>query len=157
MTLRYENRVKTYDTLTVLSYDHNYVTANLTGKDADGATGNYVDLGGEGYTEGKVVFNITSMAKGVAGVFFTLELQGGKAATFVSHVPLARLDLGFSGLGSVRPYATLSNIQPISGRYVVPFCNDYGGELYRYLKVVVRSTVTASISTGIQFESFISK
>lgn len=156
MTARYESRVKTYDTLTVLSYSHNYVTANLSGKTSAGATGNYVDLGGEGYTEGKIVFDVTDCSKPVAGLLINLEVQGGKTATFASHVPLATLPLGFAGLGSVRPYATLSNSAG-NGRYIVPFCNQYGDELYRYMKVVMRSTVTASLSTGIEFSSFITK
>lgn len=157
MTLRYENRVKTYDTNLVLAYSANYVTANLSGKDSDGATGNYIDLGGEGYTEGKIVFDVTAQSKAAAGILFQMEFQGGKTATFASHVPLATLELGFAGLGSIRPVAKLSNSTGITGRYIVPFINEYGGELYRYMKVVMRSTVTASLSTGIEFSAFIAK
>jgi hypothetical protein len=156
MTVRYENRVKTYDTKLVLSYSHNYVTANLSGKNSTGTTGNYVDLGGEGYTEGKVVFDVTDISKPAAGILINMEVQGGKTTSFASHVPLATLPLAFAGLGSVRPYATLSNSAG-NGRYIIPFCNQYGDELYRYVKVVMRSTVTASLSTGIEFSSFITK
>lgn len=157
MTVRYENRVKTYDTKLVLSYSHNYVTANLSGKNSTGTTGNYVDLGGEGYTEGKVVFDVTAQAKAAAGILFQMEVQGGKTTSFASHVPLATLELGFAGLGSIRPVAKLANSTGISGRYVIPFHNEYGAELYRYVKVVMRSTVTASLSTGITFSSFLTK
>ena len=157
MAIRYENRAKTYDTKLILSYSHNYVTANLSGKNSTGSTGNYVDLGGTGYTDGKVVFDVTAQSKAAAGILINLEVQGGITSSFASHVPLATLALGFAGLGSVRPYATLSNSTGISGRYILPFSNDYGGQIYRYVKVVMRSTVTASLSTGIEFSSFIAK
>lgn len=158
MTVRYENRVKTYDTKLILSYSHNYVTANLSGKNSTGTTGNYIDLGGEGYTEGKVVFDVTAQAKAAAGILFQMEVQGGKTTTFASHVPLATLDLGYAGGGAIHPsIVKLSNSTGISGRYVIPFHNEYGAELYRYVKVVMRSTVTASLSTGITFSSFLTK
>lgn len=157
MTVRYENRVKTYDTATVLSYSHTYVTANLSGKTSAGVTGNYVNLGGEGYTEGKIVFDVTDCSKPVAGLLIQMEVQGGKTATFTSHVPLATLDLGFAGGGAIHPSIVKLSNSAGNGRYIVPFCNQYGDELYQYMKVVMRSTVSASLSTGIEFSSFITK
>ena len=158
MTVRYENRVKTYDVDMILAHSALYATANLSGKDADGVTGNYVDFGGEGYTEGKIVFDVEAQPKAAAGILFQMEFQGGKTTTFISHVPLASLDLGFAGGGGIHPsILRLSNSTGITGRYVIPFHNQYGDELYRYMKVVMRSTVTASISTGIEFSAFITK
>jgi len=157
MALRYENRTRTYDRKLVLSYSHNYVTANLAGKNSTGTTGNYVYLGGTGYTEGKIVFDVTAQSKGAAGLLIDLEVQGGKTSTFASHSVLANLPLGFAGLGSTRPWSKLSNSTPIAARYVLPFCNQIGMDLYPYVKVIMRSTVTASLSTGITFSSFITK
>ena len=158
MTFRTENRVKTYDVDLILAYSANYVTANLSGKDADGATGNYIDFGGEGYTEGKIVFDVEAQSKAAAGMLFQMEVQGGKTATFASHVALATLDLGYGGAGSIHASIVRNNISSgITGRYIVPFTNEYGGELFRYMKVVMRSTPTASLSTGIEFSAFITK
>lgn len=153
MTARFENRGKTYDTALVLGYEAVYATSGLTGKTAAGATGLYVDLGGEGYTEGKVVFDVDfGSQKMVAGLNWRLELQGGKTSAFTSHAPLAMIEVGDSA-GNHHTFGLTEDKG--TGRYIVPFANQYGDELYRYLRMYLY--MGGSITTGLTCSSFITK
>jgi len=156
MAVRYENRVKTYDTLGVLAYSANYATA-WPGKNSSGATTQYVDLGGTGYTEGKVVFDVTDM--GIitgTGMQYTLFLQGGKTSSFASTVPLAILELGDATNFASAQYQVAWNLKNDreEGRFVIPFHNEYGGELYRYLRTNLRLGHTVATFT---YSAFVTK
>lgn len=157
MTFRIENRTQTYDTKLVLSYSANHATAQ-PGKNSTGATTQYVDLSGEGYTEGKVIFDVTTLPKlsGTA-MQFALFLQGGKTSTFTSRVPLAVLELGDSATPASAGHGVIFNISTDAEerRYIVPFHNEYGGEHYRYLRTFLR--LGNSIATGITYSAFITQ
>lgn len=107
------------------------------------ATPKTIDLGGAGYTEGKLVIDITT-ADGAwgtvaSGAVVDFILRGSNRSSFDSgFVPLARFRVGTvfaaesikdSGLGGSSSGTTQT------GRFIVPWTNDFGGTTYRYLRL----------------------
>lgn len=128
------------------------------------ATPKTIDLG-EGYTEGKLWVNVT--AKGAtgfsttaSGTMYAWVIRGSNRSSFDSGcVPLGQLRIGapttvqdsirFSGLFGA------SSGSPTTGLYQIPFNNDYGGTVYRYLRV--RFMIGGSAGTTPTWEAWISK
>lgn len=108
--------------------------------------GPILDLG-DGFIEGDIVFDVTAVETGSANEIFTISLEGSNVATMSSgSVCLAKKVFG----NLVVPMdAALST----PGRYVVPFRNEEGGTLYRYVRL--STLVAGTISTGISFSAFI--
>lgn len=108
------------------------------------------DTGG-GFTEGDVVIDIQVSREIVAasGFFARLYLEGSLTSTFVTIVPLALLEFG-------EAYAIQASGAKLGvGRYFTPFCNDFGGTLYRYLRMY--HMLGGTSATGIQYRAFLGK
>lgn len=106
------------------------------------ATPKTIDLGGDGYTEGKLVIDVSSFNDVVAtvasGVVYDFILRGSNLASFdAGYVPLARFRLGTAfAVESIKDSGRLSTVAtPTTGRYVVPWTNDFGGTTYQYLRL----------------------
>jgi len=122
---------------------------NALGRDSAGVALSY-DTGG-GYTEGMLVIDVATCAVAVAasGKKFDLVLEGSEVSTFATIIPLALVELGDA-------YAIkASGAQVTVGRYIVPFCNDFAGTIYRYLRMYC--TTAGTSVTGIEFLAFLSK
>ena len=125
--------------------------AALSLKAAGGLTvstdGSILDLGA-GIVEGYVVVDLTSAEIATGNEIYTLSLEGSNVAAMTSgSVCLAKKVFG----NLVVPMdAALST----AGRYVIPFRNEEGGTIYRYVRL---STLIAGTidTTGIVFSAFI--
>lgn len=113
------------------------------------ADGDILDLG-TGLVDGYVVIDLVSAEVASGNEIYTISLEGSTVAAMTStSVCLAKKVFG----NLVVPMdAALS----AAGRYVIPFRNEEGGTLYRYVRLsnLVAGTID---STGIVFGAFIAK
>lgn len=108
--------------------------------------GDILDLGA-GLIDGYVVLDISAVEIGSGNEIFTISLEGSNTESMASgSVCLAKKVFG----NLVVPMdAALS----AAGRYVIPFRNEEGGTLYRYVRL--STLIAGTISTGISFSAFI--
>jgi len=114
----------------------------------DAATPKTIDLGGDGYTEGKLIIDVTTAATNWAtvasGSVADFSLRGSNSATTFddAYVTLARFRLGTkfaaeslkdAGHGGASQ-ATAS----VASRYIVPWTNEFCGTCYRYLRLRIQ-------------------
>jgi hypothetical protein len=118
------------------------------------------DTGG-GYTDGVIVIDIsaiTGMAAAASCHTIEICLEGSSTSTFTTHVRLASLKAGQNAAGFEHTRlggdSTVASIDV--GRYIIPFCNDFGGTIYRWLRVytVFGGTVNEA---DILFKAYLSK
>ena len=129
----------TYDTSLVAK------TAGLLAASADGTI---IELG-DGLVDGFLVIDLTACEIASGNEIYTVSLEGSDVAAMDSgSVCLAKKVFG----NLVVPMdAALS----ASGRYVIPFTNEEGGETFRYVRL--STLVAGTIATGINFSAFLAK
>lgn len=111
--------------------------------------GSILDLG-SGLVDGFIVVDLTSAEVASTDEYYNLCLEGSNVAAMTSgSVCLAKKVFG-------------NNVDPMdadlttAGRYVIPFRNEEGGTLYRYVRL--RTVVAGTIdTTGIVFSAFLAK
>lgn len=110
--------------------------------------GSILDLG-NGLVDGYLVIDMSACEIASGNEIYTVSLEGSNVAAMDSgSVCLAKKVFG----NLVVPMdAALS----ASGRYVIPFRNEEGGTLYRYVRL--STLVAGTIATGINFSAFIAK
>lgn len=113
---------------------------------ATSTDGTILDLG-DGLVDGYLVIDLTACEIASGNEIYTVSLEGSNVAAMTSgSVCLAKKVFG----NLVVPMdAALS----AAGRYVVPFRNEEGGTLYRYVRL--STLIAGTISTGINFSAFI--
>jgi len=121
------------------------------------------DTGG-GYTEGKLVIDVTAVSTLSSLDQFEILLQGSPTSTFTTWDTLTTLHLGwmYSAIadrmggdpGTVVRSSTATYPGPttLPVRFVIPFCNDYAGTVYRWLRMY---TCMGTPSTGINYYAFL--
>lgn len=113
------------------------------------ADGDILDLG-PGLFDGFLVVDLASAEVASGSEIYTVSLEGSTVAAMTStSVCLAKKVFG----NLVVPMdAALST----AGRYVIPFRNEEGGTIYRYVRLsnVVAGTID---TTGIVFGAFLAK
>ena len=115
------------------------------------------------FTEGKLIIDITACSSYASYERYQLCFQGSHDSTFTTWNTLFSLTLGnfatyarYDGLvneimfSTVASWPTTSNL-PV--RFTLPFCNDYGGTVYRWLRIF---TGMGTITTGINYYAFLS-
>ena len=148
-----------YNAIDTIIYPATSLSGQRWGRDSDGDT-QYFDTGG-GYTEGMFVVDITqAFGKGTRYRYSTagaaaagaslirICLEGGKDTAFASLCKLAEMEFGDSG------EIAADEDKLSTGRYFVPFVNDFGGVLYRYLRCYHYQY--GSCASGIGYRAFIS-
>jgi hypothetical protein len=110
--------------------------------------GSILDLG-EGLVDGYLVIDMSACEVASGNEIYTVSLEGSTVAAMSSEsVCLAKKVFG----NLVVPMdAALS----AAGRYVIPFRNEEGGELQRYVRL--STLIAGTIATGINFSAFIAK
>ena len=121
------------------------VATSMVGEDPVG-TDKYVDTGG-GRTRGDVVINTYGCPSMYPNTVITYRLQGSKNSSFSTMV-----DLQIIETGDALQISGESDIN--TGRYILPFSNDFNGTIYRYLRHYI---TLASVGTGVQYEVYLSK
>jgi hypothetical protein len=115
---------------------------------AASADGDILDLGA-GLVDGFLVIDLSACEIDSGNEIYTVSLEGSNVAAMSSgSVCLAKKVFG----NLVVPMdAALST----AGRYVIPFRNEEGGTLYRYVRL--STLIAGTIATGINFSAFIAK
>jgi hypothetical protein len=122
-----------------------------------------IDTGG-GSTEGKFVVDIArilmSPTVGSHSVI-KIALQGSATSVFTTWQRLAVLPIsGTTATGNNRHQTGSTAATPTTGRYILPFCNDFHGTVYRYLRVYhsYEGTLTAlGALPGIKYKAWLTK
>jgi len=136
-----ENRQRIYDVLGNLK-SAGAITASAAG-------GEVFDTGG-GYTDGVMVTNISACEVDTGDELYTIALQGTNTAAFggADIVDICMFQLGDA--------TQLTGDEDLTtGVIITPFCNNFLGTLYRYLRVYC--TIAGTIATGINYSCFLSK
>lgn len=129
------------------TYD-NSLSLKAAGLVAASADGSILDLG-EGLVDGYLVIDMTACEIATGNEIYTISLEGSTVAAMTSaSVCLAKKVFG----NLVVP---MDGALSAAGRYVVPFRNEEGGTLYRYVRL--STLVAGTIATGINFSAFIAK
>lgn len=155
------NRKKIWDDLLQLASSNTLATAAYATYDA--STPKTIDLGGDGYTEGKLVIDVsavdTSYATVASGQTYDWVLLGSNRSSFDSgRVPLARFRLGavYADPNSIKAAGFGASAgSPSTGRFIVPWTNDFGGTTYRYLRLHL--SLGGTFVTGVTYSAFLSK
>lgn len=110
--------------------------------------GSILDLGA-GLVDGYLVIDLSACEIATGNEIYTVSLEGSTVAAMTSaSVCLAKKVFG----NLVVPMdAALS----AAGRYVIPFRNEEGGTIYRYVRL--STLVAGTIATGINFVAFLAK
>lgn len=129
------------------TYDH-ATLLKAAGALTASTDGTILDLG-EGLVDGFLVLDVSAVEVASGNEIYTVSLEGSTVAAMTStSVCLAKKVFG----NLVVPMdAALS----AAGRYVVPFRNEEGGTLYRYVRL--STLIAGTIDTGISFLGFIAK
>jgi hypothetical protein len=108
--------------------------------------GSILDLG-NGMVDADIVIDLSACEVASGDEIYTVSLEGSNVAAMSSgSVCLAKKVFG----NLVVPMdAALS----AAGRYVIPFRNEEGGTIYRYVRLSV--VVAGAVATGINFSAFI--
>jgi len=113
-----------------------------------GGSDKILDTGG-GATRGEMVFDATAVEVASTDELYVINLQGSNSATFAGDL----VNLCVIDLGAAAPLVGTADRGV--GRYSVPFCNQSGATVYRYLRVYI--TISGTIATGINGTCFLSK
>ena len=119
------------------------------------------DSGG-GYTEGKLIIDITACSSGATTEDYEIWLQGSPTGTFTTFDTLFAIKFGAIATGTdgflncrVSSRATFPGPTLLPLRMVYPFCNDFAGTVYRWLRLY--TAISATAATGINYYAFLSK
>lgn len=115
---------------------------------ASSTDGDILDLG-DGLVDAFLVIDVSAVEIATGDEIYTISLEGSNVAAMTSgSVCLAKKVFG----NLVVPMdAALSS----PGRYVVPFRNEEGGNIFRYVRL--STLVAGDVATGINFSAFIAK
>lgn len=108
-----------------------------------------IDLG-DGIVDGFIVVDVDSVEVATGNEIYTLSLEGSNVAAMDSgSVCLAKKVFG----NLVVP---MDGALSAAGRYIIPFRNEEGGTIFRYVRLsaVVAGTID---STGMVFSAFLTK
>ena len=122
----------------------------LTDSDTLAASTDYdiIDLGA-GLVDGLIVFDVDSVEVASGNEIYTLSLEGSNVAAMSSgSVCLAKKVFG----NLVVP---MDDALSAAGRYVLPFRNEEGGTIFRYVRL--SALVAGTIATGMVFSAFLTK
>jgi len=129
------------------------VATSMVGENPIG-TDKYYDTGG-GRTRGDVVYNVYAIAGSLGtSSLITLRLQGSKNSSFTTGYDLVINELGKSNM--LTGNSSLATGVPLGvGRYTVPFTNDFGGTVYRYLRHYISTNFTVTTNRNLQYDYYL--
>jgi hypothetical protein len=138
-------RVRTKDSLLVLKAKGTVATS-MVGESPVG-TDKTFDTGG-GRTRGDMIIDVYATPAILASTKFVMRQQGGKNSSFSTLTDLVITELGDAT-------QITSDVDLTTGRYIVPFSNDFDDTIYRYLRHYISCVGTCG--TGIQYDCYIGK
>lgn len=135
-----------YDTQLVLK-DAGLVAASAAA--TVGGEAAVLDLGG-GLVEGKLYIDVSAIEVADDDELYAVAIQGSDTADFSTGSPVIE-ELAVLNLGAAEVVG--GNQDSETGRYVLPFRNEKGGTVFRYVRAY--TTVSGTVATGINFTAWI--
>jgi hypothetical protein len=124
------------------------LVVKATGLIAASEAGSILDLG-EGLFDGFLVVDLTAVEVANGDETYAVSMEGSTVAAMDSEsVALATKQFGVA-------VAPMDDNLTALGRYVIPFRNEDGGEVQRYVRLY--TLVAGTIATGINFSAFLAK
>lgn len=120
-------------------------SAGLVAASADGSI---LDLG-EGLVDAFLVIDATAIEIASGDEIYTITLEGSTVAAMSS----AGVGLAKKVFGNI--VVPMDDALSAANRYVIPFRNEEGGEIQRYVRV--STLVSGTVATGINFSAFVAK
>ena len=118
------------------------------------------DTGG-GYTEGKLIIDVTACSSAATTEDYEIWLQGSPTGTFTTFYTLFAIKFGSLATGTsdflncrVSSKATWPGPTALPLRISQPFSNDFAGTVYRWLRLY--TAISATCATGINYYAFLS-
>lgn len=135
-----------YDTQLVLK-DAGLVAASAAA--TVGGEAAVLDLG-SGLVEGKFYIDVSAIEVADDDELYAVAIQGSDTADFSTGSPVIE-ELAVLNLGAAEVVG--GNQDSETGRYVLPFRNEKGGTVFRYVRAY--TTVSGTVATGINFTAWI--
>lgn len=110
--------------------------------------GSIIDLG-EGIVDGFLVIDLSACEIATGDEIYTVSIEGSNVAAMTS----GSVCLGKKVFGNL--VVPMDAALSAAGRYVIPFRNEEGGTVYRYIRY--STLIAGTIATGINFSAFIAK
>ena len=118
---------------------------------ASAAVATVVDVGAA-KVKGELVIDVTALEIATNDEIYEIVLQGTNTAAFATDTAI--YDLITLRLGAAEVQTTDCNADNATGRYIVPFTNEFNGTNFRYLRLY--TIVTGTIATGINYKAYAS-
>jgi hypothetical protein len=118
---------------------------------AASAAGSLIRDVGAGFVAGDLVVDVSALEVATGDESYDIVLQGSPDAAFGTAANIQ--DLMAFNLGAATPKRTDSDKADVTGRYVLPFRNEFGGTTYRYLRIY--TVVAGTIATGINYAAWL--
>ena len=112
------------------------------------ADGDILDLG-EGIVDGFLVVDLSACEVATGDEIYTVSIEGSAVAAMSS----GSVCLGKKVFGNL--VVPMDAALSAAGRYVIPFRNEEGGTVVRYVRL--STLIAGTIATGINFSAFIAK
>jgi hypothetical protein len=129
------------------TYD-NSLLAKAAGLVAASADSTILDLG-DGIFDGFLVIDMSACEIASGDEIYTVSVEGSNVAAMTS----GSVCLGKKVFGNL--VVPMDAALSAAGRYVIPFRNEEGGTIFRYVRV--STLVAGTIATGINFSAFLAK
>ena len=136
-------------------------TKNETSGAGSDSTGALIFDTGGGYTEAVCVIDVNSMGTLASGVIWGLNLQGSNDSAFAT--PVVEWKMIQVGTAAQRAFVCLggpTRDNAAAARYIIPISNDWGGDLYRYLRIYAQTYGVSPQGTlatiGLNYEAYLS-
>lgn len=110
--------------------------------------GSILDLG-DGVVDGFLVVDLSACEIATGNEIYTVSIEGSAVAAMTS----GSVCLGKKVFGNL--VVPMDAALSAAGRYVIPFRNEEGGTVVRYVRL--STLVAGTIATGINFAAFIAK
>ena len=120
---------------------------------AASAAGTSIRDVGAGFVAGDLLIDVTALEIASNDEKYDIILQGSPDAAFGTAGNIQEL-MAIS-LSAKELKASDSDKDDATGRYVVPFRNEFGGTTYRYLRLYI--VVAGTIASGINFAAWLVK
>lgn len=107
-----------------------------------------VDLGASSRFDGRAIIDVSALDVASGNELYKIKIQVSSSATFASGVvTVAVIELGDSSV-------TGNTADSTTGRYELPFTNEYDGTIYRYLRAY---TDVAGTTPSINYTCWVAK
>lgn len=115
---------------------------------------------GTGFTQGAFVVQVatpTEAGLAAGAQYCKIQLRGGTTKAFIREVPLATVEISMSSIGATRRGVgtAIATLTTTTHEYVVPFCNEYDGTIYQYLRCY--HVFLGTWTTGINYSAWVTK